>query len=219
MSATVARAWPAQHHSRQTARATAAIVLLLHVTLGTLWWWQQRHTLVTRFAAPAVVTWMRLWPAVRQPLAVPRRVPEPREPAPRRTTPRPRLRAESRDTATAIHLPVPSDTAPAISALPASAPRPEPAPLNLALPARPASAPRSMIDQVLNDPRVHTIESASERFARNMGTDETEHVDAMADGRRVRKGKHCYIVRDSRAAQLDPFNGALSNAPKLVGNC
>lgn len=212
---TAAVAWGPARQDRRAARVTLAAVLLLHLAVGLLWW-LHRPAWPIHVEAP-VVSWLQLVPDTPRapPPAMPIQQHPPTKPRAPIAAPRPALvlPVAPRAAPTAIH-----DPGVTVAAPPAAS-APDATPLNLALPSRPASAPRSMLDQMLNDPRVHTTESASERFARNLGTDETEHVDRMADGRRVRKGSHCYIVRDSRAAQLDPFNGALDHAPKLVGNC
>lgn len=102
---------------------------------------------------------------------------------------------------------------------PLPTPAPEALPLNLELPARRPSP--TLMDQVRSDPRIHAAPlSASERFARNLGTDAQFHEERRGEGHwRFRQGKDCFDVRTSRAAQLDPTREAAAATPKSVEPC
>lgn len=112
--------------------------------------------------------------------------------------------------------PAPDGAAPA-----ASVPRAA-AKLDLGLPPRVAgaSAPRSMREQMLNDPRSNspraTVESRVAAVAGSVDIVE-ERMDATR--MRVRQRGACVEVHVSRNAQIDPFNQSVSPTPKIVKPC
>lgn len=104
-------------------------------------------------------------------------------------------------------------------AKPDAAPADPPAPpLNLSLPARQAP---SLVEQARSDPRIHAAPlSSGERFAQQVGTDQTVHEERRGEGRwRVRQGTGCVDLKTSRAAQLDPYRESVMPSPKLVDPC
>jgi hypothetical protein len=118
----------------------------------------------------------------------------------------------------AVFSSAPSPAIPA--AAPASEPASAPKPLDLSVPAR--DAPRaSALDAALNDPRSNSPRlSAGERMAQTLGTD-TRLVEEIRPGGsvRVRRGKDCFDVRESRAAGLDPYNNAFLPKPRQISAC
>jgi len=95
----------------------------------------------------------------------------------------------------------------------------QPAPLRLSLPSGAASqAARNPArdDRRANTPRL----DFGERMASDLGTDNSlreAHIDS--NGWRIRRGKDCVEVRQTRAAQLDPFNESITQTPGLVSKC
>jgi hypothetical protein len=77
----------------------------------------------------------------------------------------------------------------------------------------------SVRSEALNDPRVVTRMTQSERFAANLGTDTSRQEDALNGGRRYRRGTSCTEVYDTRIGTLDSYNQALRPSPKVGKSC
>ena len=50
-----------------------------------------------------------------------------------------------------------------------------------------------------------------------LGTERIE--ETIVDGRRIRQGKSCVLVHESRVGALNPFNQAVLPSPKMVESC
>lgn len=170
-----------------------------------------RHVWVTLPAPPA---------AIRQP--VPGRAPlAPAVAMPARPARSSDIQAITPPAAAAPTPPPPADAAaqaPAAAAASAATPAPSPAPLNLALPARPASAPPAAA-WARDDARVHdTPLDGEQRMARSLGTDTTLRSVRRGDGFELRRGNGCVQVQPSRTGQILPADSSTPR-PALVGRC
>jgi len=118
-----------------------------------------------------------------------------------------------------LSVPITSPPEPATSL--AGAPSPAasaPAHLNLQLPGRwAAPAPPAALTH--QDPRLGSPMNRSERFAEQMGTDQSLVEEVTATGRRLRRGNTCVDVQPNRNGQLDPFNGSVRPPPSLASDC
>jgi hypothetical protein len=117
--------------------------------------------------------------------------------------------------------PVAAEVPPA--AIPAPAPAPTAPNTNAALEWRPprsadaASAPRSMRDQMLNDPRTNSPKPRVEtRIAAVAGSTEWTEEAMDATRRRMQKNGRCIEVHIARNAQIDPWNQSAQPTPKAV---
>ncbi|MEK8048863.1 hypothetical protein AACH10_01275 [Ideonella sp. DXS22W] len=214
-------------------RALGLLVLALHLGLGL-----SLHLALRRPpATPATPTRpgpVHVW------ISPPAARPEPPAPAPVRPSPAAlraaipeppalRTRPDREVAAQAITLPVPtaaaaasaSPTATATTTTTTAATPATPsasAPLNLALPARPASAPLPS-GWARDDPRVHSPPlNGDERMARALGTDTTLRTVRRGDGFELRRGNGCVQVQPSRAGQILPADSSAPR-PSLVGSC
>ena len=83
-----------------------------------------------------------------------------------------------------------------------------------------ASAPRSMRNQVLNDPRANSPKAKVEtRIAAVAGTPDWTEEAMDPTRRRMRKNGGCVEVHISRNAQLDPWNQSVQPTPKALKSC
>lgn len=109
---------------------------------------------------------------------------------------------------------------PAVDAPTPAAPAPDPSvKLDLTLPRRAAaaSAPRSMREQLLSDPRSNTPRATVEsRVAAVAGSVDIVEERMDATRMRVKQRGGCVEVHVSRNAQIDPFNQSVSPTPKIV---
>ena len=109
---------------------------------------------------------------------------------------------------------------PAVDAPPSAAPVPDTSvKLDLTLPRRAAaaSAPRSMREQLLSDPRSNTPRATVEsRVAAVAGSVDIVEERMDATRMRVKQRGGCVEVHVSRNAQIDPFNQSVSPTPKIV---
>jgi hypothetical protein len=198
--------------ARRASLPWLALAIALHVLAVVALW--QRHVALPPREDASAITFLRL---MVEPAPAPRDRPSASRPVPSRDA---RPRRHSAPPSPTLILPS-LPTAPHDTSAPTpdtQRPLPITPPLNLRLPDTAASAPPTMGSQAINDPRVVTRRSFSERFAATLGTDLTIHEDRLNDGSmRVRQGTSCAIVKESAAARLDPFTQ--SGAPKLVGEC
>jgi len=196
------------------ARRTG-VAIVATLALHGLGWWLLHTPPPLRVAAPAAAprVVLRLVPPTPQP---PRPAPI-AAPAPTR---RPAVQRAPNEPETARQT---TPAAPAVSAFEPIIVAPQTQrPLELALPQRPAaSAPASIRDQALRDERSNSPRATpSERFAQNLGSDETLIEEARGEGRiRVRQGRTCLDVHVARNAELDPFNMSYRPTPKIVDDC
>lgn len=202
-------------------RALGLLVLALHLGLGL-----GLHLALRRpSATPASPGPVHVW--ISRPAARPE-PPAPVRPPPaalRAAIPEPpalRTRPDREAAAQAISLPVPTAAAAASASPTTTAATPAmpsaSAPLNLALPTRPASAPPPA-SWARNDPRVHSPPlNGDERMARALGTDTTLRTVRRGDGFELRRGTGCVQVQPSRAGQILPADSSAPR-PSLVGSC
>lgn len=171
---------------------------------------RQRSDAPTAPSVPLVVRLIATLPAApaAQPAAA-----EPRLPSPRvRAT---ALAPPSAAIGQAITLAPPAVDAPSPAA---SVPDPG-IKLDLSLPRRAAaaSAPRSMREQMLNDPRSNTPRATLEsRVATVAGSVELVEERMDATRMRVKQRGGCVEVHVSRNAQIDPFDQSVAPTPKVV---
>jgi hypothetical protein len=183
----------------------AALVLLGHLPLLGVWAPPPARRQPTAPTQPPLV--VRL---IQAP-------PDARQPSPRPTAVAP-ARAPLRAAVAAA--PVPAVEPGAIAVLPAPVPdqaaATSPPPLQLALP-RAASAPRSMREQMRDDPRANSPSATlTSRLAAVAGTAEWTEERMDATRTRFRRHGQCVEVHVSRNAQLDPWNQSHAPTPKAV---
>jgi hypothetical protein len=189
-----------------------AAVLLLHLLVLLSW----RLDPAAPVALPATPTsWLRLLPAPPAPVAEP---PDRLLPTP----PAPPTRAVQPAAPQAITLPAPVEAGPNSTAAAPALPAPAatgaasaaPQALDLRLPApalRGAGLPRPPAE---NRPR--SVEST---LSRDLADGPLVEEDLGNGRKRFRQGRRCVEVRDSRMAQVDPFNQSVSPVPKQVEDC
>lgn len=171
----------------------------------------------TAEARPLLLVWLRE-PRPAPAAARPPPPPTPRRPPPT-AVPGPHPPAATTP-AEPISMPIslPADPTRALANPPSPAAS-VPAPLNLQLPRHwDASAPPPAA-LTHRDPRLGSPMNRSERFADQMGTDQTLVEETTATGRRLRRGNTCVELRPNRNGQLDPFNGSVRPAPSLASDC
>lgn len=155
-------------------------------------------------------SWLRLLPAPPATGAEP----------PANMLPAPRLRPVPPLAAQAITLPSPAqaglaDTAPAPAAAvapPAPPSAPQALDLRLPPPALRGATP-------LRPPAEHRPRSVESTLSRDLADGPLVEEDLGNGRRRFRQGRRCVEVRDSRMAQVDPFNQSVSPVPKQVEDC
>lgn len=200
-------------------RAGIGLLLALLVQLGGWLLLQQQHR-------PASA---KLGPALMELRLLAERQPPPRSEAVATPVPAPRRAAAPRqDEDAAPVLPVSSlpVALPQVPSEGANSSRPIAAPLNLALPpARPASGPRppaSMLSQMLNDPRSHSVKTSVESAIADAAGTLPVTVQDATDGtnsRLVRQGSKCTRVTEARIKTLNPMDDASRGAPSVSGAC
>lgn len=207
---------PARVPADRRRLAPAALVLLAHGLIA-LWW--AGHD-PRPAAAPERLSWLRLLPAERPP--APTTADRPRE-APVAARPRSMPAARPAPIAPPAEVARPAEpqaiTLPAAPTEAASAP-----PLRLALPpAAPASGTPSLREQMLRDPRANSrparAATGTLQGLGDPGPALAEETLAGEGHRRVRIGRDCYIVRESRMAQLDPQGAGARSMPAGVEPC
>ncbi|MBT9487973.1 MAG: hypothetical protein IV093_10740 [Rubrivivax sp.] len=189
-----------------------AAVLLLHLLVLVSW----RLGPAAPAALPAVPTsWLRLLPATPAPVAEPpdRLLP---------TSPARPTRPVQPAAPQAITLPAPVEAGPTSTAPAPALPAPAatgaagaaPPPLDLRLPPPPLRGAAPLRPPAENRPR--SVEST---LSGDLANGPLIEEDLGNGRRRFRQGRRCAEVRDSRAAQIDPFNQSVSPVPKQVEDC
>ncbi len=187
-----------------------AAVLALHLLV--LVSWRLDPAAPAALPAPPAL-WLRLLPAP------PATVSEP----PDRVLPRPPARAAPPAAPQAITLPATAEasltrtepaTAPATPAAAAAASAAAPQALDLRLPppAWRGTAP-------LRPPAEQRPRSVESTLSRDLADGPLVEEDLGNGRRRFRQGRRCVEVRDSRMAQVDPFNQSVSPVPKQAEDC
>lgn len=194
-------------------RLTFGAVLAAHALLLGAWWAAVRAPETGR---PEPVLRLRLLPAEPG---------RPSRPLPAPTALRPRPAPSPLPV-----LPVPpAAPAPAATwAVTASPAEPPPVdtplpPLHLILPPASTASSPALRDQMLRDPRANSRPARGAgdglQALGNPGPRVAEETMAGAGRRRVRIGRNCFDVRESRMAQLDPHNRGAVPMPSQVESC
>lgn len=214
---------------RPRLRALGLLVLVLHLVLGLALHRLLRPAPRGAMASAPTHVWISLRPeplvqaAARRPVAAtPPREPAPAMPRTARQSPQP---VEPQAITVAPPATVPATVLADAPGATAAAPQPAAptasapaAPLNLALPGRPASAPPANA-WTRSDPRVHAAPlDGDQRMARTLGTDTALRTTARGDGFELRRGNDCVQVQPSRAGQIFMPDGG-SRPPSQVGKC
>lgn len=188
-------------------------VLAAHALLLATWWAAVRTPEALQVEP---VLRLRLLPLVPD---------RPVEPAPAAALPLPRPATAARPAtpvvpiAPAVPANVPISAPPAVAAPVETAPPP----LRLILPPAAAASAPSLREQLLRDPRANSrpargatdaLQTLGER-----GPAVAEETLAGEGRRRVRIGRDCFEVRESRMALLDPHNRSAIPMPSQVETC
>lgn len=204
--------------TRPSRRGVAALLVLAAHGLLVLAWVARPPPVDPTAVQPA--TWLRLLPDEPRPVSeAPAPSPTPTlraarpMPAPQPITVPAAPPADNAITSAPPGTATPSAAVPAASAA-APATTPAASPLDLRLP--PGAQRGTPLPGPAPQARPRSVEST---LSRDLATGPLIEEDLGNGRRRFRQGQRCVETRDSRMAQIDPFNQSVSPVPKQTEDC